>query len=56
MRFGLVCDFRNPPDSGTANVDLYAQAIEQMVWAQQLDYDQVWFAEHHSVDDDYLPS
>ena len=56
LRFGLCYDFRNPPDSGIAMPDLYAQALEQIRWADHSGFDLVWFTEHHFVDDGYLPS
>ena len=36
--------------------DLYAQAIEQIAWLDDLGLDLVWFTEHHFVDDGYLPA
>src|SRR5215467_4206526 len=56
LRLGVVYDFRNPPDSGIATPDLYAQIIEQVAWLDGLGLDLVWFTEHHFVDDGYLPS
>lgn len=56
LRFGLCYDFRNPPDSGIAMPDLYAEVLDQVGMAEQLGFDQVWFTEHHFVDDGYLPS
>ena len=55
-RFGVCYDFRNPPDSGIAMPDLYAQAIEQIRWLDAAGLDLIWFTEHHFVDDGYLPS
>ena len=55
-RFGVCYDFRNPVDSGIAMPDLYAQALAQIQWLDQLGIDQIWFTEHHFVDDGYLPS
>ena len=56
LRFGLSYDFRNPPESGLAMPQLYAETLEQMVWAESLGFDQIWFTEHHFVEDGYLPS
>ena len=56
FRIGLCYDFRNPPDSGIPMPRLYAAALEQIAWADALGFDQVWFTEHHFVDDGYLPS
>jgi len=55
-RFGVVYDFRNPPESGVATPRLYAEILEQVVWLEQLGLDLVWFTEHHFVEDGYLPS
>lgn len=55
-RFGVCYDFRNPPGSGIAMPDLYQQALEQMVWLDNLGLDLIWFTEHHFVEDGYLPA
>jgi alkanesulfonate monooxygenase SsuD/methylene tetrahydromethanopterin reductase-like flavin-dependent oxidoreductase (luciferase family) len=55
-RFGVCYDFRNPADSGVTTPALYAQALEQIRWLDQLGLDLIWFTEHHFVDDGYLPS
>ena len=55
-RFGVCYDFRNPPDSGIAMPDLYAQALQQIRWLDEIGIDLVWFTEHHFVDDGYLPA
>ena len=56
LRFGVVYDFRNPPESGMTNPALYAAIMEQVVWLDALGLDLVWFTEHHFVEDGYLPS
>jgi alkanesulfonate monooxygenase SsuD/methylene tetrahydromethanopterin reductase-like flavin-dependent oxidoreductase (luciferase family) len=55
-RFGVVYDFRNPPDSGLAMPRLYAEILDQVAWLDGLGLDLAWFTEHHFVDDGYLPS
>ena len=55
-RFGVCYDFRNPPDSGVSDQQLYAEALEQVAWLDGLGVDIVWFTEHHFVEDGYLPS
>ena len=56
LRFGVMYDFRNPPDSGLSMPDLYARVLEQVTLVERLGYDVVWFTEHHFVEDGYLPS
>lgn len=56
LRFGVVYDFRNPPESGMTHPALYAAIIEQVAWLDGLGLDIVWFTEHHFVEDGYLPS
>jgi len=56
LRFGVCYDFRNPPDSEIPMPDLYSQVLDQITWLDQIGLDQVWFTEHHFVDDGYLPS
>lgn len=56
LRVGVSYDFRNPPDSGVSDRELYAEILEQVQWLDQLGCDLAWFTEHHFVDDGYLPS
>ncbi len=56
VRFGVAHDFRCPPGSAYSLQDVYAQTIEQIQMLDELGLDQVWFSEHHFVDDGYLPS
>lgn len=55
MRLGLLFDLRNPPAWRRPWQDLYARSIEQIVEAEALGIDIVWFTEHHLFDDGYLP-
>ena len=55
-RFGVCYDFRNPPGSGIDTPSLFAESIEQVEWLDRIGADQVWFTEHHFIDDGYLPS
>lgn len=56
MQFGLLYDFRNPPAWKVSDERLYAQTIEQIVYAEQLGFDAIWISEHHFVEDGYCPS
>jgi alkanesulfonate monooxygenase SsuD/methylene tetrahydromethanopterin reductase-like flavin-dependent oxidoreductase (luciferase family) len=56
MQFGLLYDFRNPARWRVPWDRLYAQTLEQIVYAEQLGFDSVWISEHHFVDDGYCPS
>jgi alkanesulfonate monooxygenase SsuD/methylene tetrahydromethanopterin reductase-like flavin-dependent oxidoreductase (luciferase family) len=56
LRVGACYDFRNPPGSPLTWPELYGAVLDQIAWLDELGYDQVWFTEHHFVDDGYLPS
>jgi alkanesulfonate monooxygenase SsuD/methylene tetrahydromethanopterin reductase-like flavin-dependent oxidoreductase (luciferase family) len=56
LRFGVAYDFRNPPESGRSNAELYAAVLAQAERVDRLGYDLVWITEHHFVADGYLPS
>jgi alkanesulfonate monooxygenase SsuD/methylene tetrahydromethanopterin reductase-like flavin-dependent oxidoreductase (luciferase family) len=56
MRFGLLYDFRNPAEWRMPDERLYAQTIEQIVFAEQLGFHSIWISEHHFLDDGYCPS
>jgi len=43
LRFGVVYDFRNPPDSGIATPRLYEEILDQVTWLDQIGLDLVWF-------------
>jgi alkanesulfonate monooxygenase SsuD/methylene tetrahydromethanopterin reductase-like flavin-dependent oxidoreductase (luciferase family) len=56
--FGLWYDLRNPgsSDGGRSFERLYAETLDQIVWAESLGIDSVWLSEHHFCDDGYTPS
>jgi len=56
LRVGACYDFRNPPGSALTWPELYGAVLDQIAWLDELGCDQVWFTEHHFVDDGYLPS
>lgn len=56
LRFGIAYDFRNPPDSGLALPELYAECLKQIARVDALGYDTIWITEHHFVEDGYVPS
>jgi len=56
LRFGLWYAFRNPPQWRSSYQDMYAEVIEQIVWAEGLGYDDVWLTEHHFAEDGHAPS
>src|ERR1700756_4301599 len=56
MRFGLLTDFRNPPQSARSSAEVYADIIDHMAWAESLGFQDAFFLEHHFADDDYVPS
>lgn len=56
MRFGVLYDFRQMPDSSLSMPDIYARTLDQVRRVDELGFDGVWLTEHHFVEDGYLPS
>src|SRR5262245_2257082 len=56
LRFGLWYAFRNPLPWRRSYQDIYAEILEQIVWAEGIGYDDVWLTEHHFADDGHAPS
>jgi alkanesulfonate monooxygenase SsuD/methylene tetrahydromethanopterin reductase-like flavin-dependent oxidoreductase (luciferase family) len=55
-RFVLNYDLRHPADFGVSGRDLYAAALDQIAWADDLGLSLVAFGEHHQSPDGYIPS
>ncbi len=36
LRIGVYYDFRNPPDSGLTDSELYDEILEQVKWLDQI--------------------
>jgi alkanesulfonate monooxygenase SsuD/methylene tetrahydromethanopterin reductase-like flavin-dependent oxidoreductase (luciferase family) len=56
LHFGLFYDFRNPPAWQRHYPRIYGEIFEQIEWAEQHGFDNVWISEHHLVEDGYAPS
>ena len=56
LKFGLVFDFRNPPEWRREWKTFYDETLEDVQYAEELGYDHVWITEHHFIDDGYTPS
>lgn len=56
IRFGLWYDFRNPRQWRQPWDRLYGEILDQIAWAENQGFDDVWLSEHHFIDDGYLPS
>ncbi len=55
MEFVISYDMRAPA-FGASPRDLYAAALDQCAWADDLGFDCVGLGEHHAAEDGYLPS
>jgi alkanesulfonate monooxygenase SsuD/methylene tetrahydromethanopterin reductase-like flavin-dependent oxidoreductase (luciferase family) len=56
LRFGYGFDMRNPKAWFRPWAELYAETIEFIEHIEALGFGGVWLAEHHGIDDGYLPS
>lgn len=56
LNFGLFYDFRNPKAWQRPFTQVYGEIFEQIRWADQHGFDNVWLSEHHLVEDGYAPS
>jgi alkanesulfonate monooxygenase SsuD/methylene tetrahydromethanopterin reductase-like flavin-dependent oxidoreductase (luciferase family) len=56
IRFGYGFDMRNAPDWFKPWPDFYAETLEFIGHIENLGFGGVWLAEHHGIDDGYMPS
>ncbi|MEE9285339.1 MAG: LLM class flavin-dependent oxidoreductase [Dehalococcoidia bacterium] len=56
MQVGLMFSHRNPPQFAVPWPQIYAETLEQVVFAEQLGFDSVFTTEHHFTEDGYAPS
>lgn len=55
-RFGLMIDFRNPPEARRPDEVVYRETLQTVRIAEDLGYDDVWLSEHHATPDGYCPA
>jgi len=56
LKFGLWYALRNPAAWRRPEPEVYAEALEQIAWAETIGYDDVWLTEHHFCEDGHAPS
>src|SRR5687768_4089786 len=56
LRFGYGFDFRNPKQWFKPWHEFYTDLIDFIVWTESVGFEGVWLAEHHGIEDGYLPS
>jgi alkanesulfonate monooxygenase SsuD/methylene tetrahydromethanopterin reductase-like flavin-dependent oxidoreductase (luciferase family) len=56
MKFGLICEFRNPDRWRRETSRVYGEVIDHLCAAEELGFEAAEFLEHHFVDDGYIPS
>jgi alkanesulfonate monooxygenase SsuD/methylene tetrahydromethanopterin reductase-like flavin-dependent oxidoreductase (luciferase family) len=56
VRFGLLVDFRNPAGSGFTNSEIYRATLDNIAYAEDLGFEDVWLSEHHFAEDGYCPA
>lgn len=56
IRFGYALDFRNPPQFQQDWHALYEGYLEFASWCETAGFGGIWIAEHHGVEDGYMPS
>ena len=55
MKLDLSYDMR-APDFGASSREIYAAALDQAAWADELGFDNIGLGEHHGSSDGYNPS
>jgi alkanesulfonate monooxygenase SsuD/methylene tetrahydromethanopterin reductase-like flavin-dependent oxidoreductase (luciferase family) len=48
MRFGTFYFFQAPP--GHWHADIIQRELDQIVWSEELGFDEIWLTEHHFID------
>src|SRR5919205_1761825 len=56
IRFVFWYVSRNPEQWRQPADRLYGEILEQIAWAENHGFDDVWLSEHHFIEDGYLPS
>jgi alkanesulfonate monooxygenase SsuD/methylene tetrahydromethanopterin reductase-like flavin-dependent oxidoreductase (luciferase family) len=56
LRFGYGFDLRNPAQWHKPWPELYREHLDFIAWTETLGFEGVWLAEHHGIDDGYMPS
>jgi alkanesulfonate monooxygenase SsuD/methylene tetrahydromethanopterin reductase-like flavin-dependent oxidoreductase (luciferase family) len=56
VRFGYGFDLRNPRTWHKPLPELYAETLDFIDAIESMGFESIWLAEHHGIDDDYLPS
>lgn len=56
MNFGVWYDLRNPPQWRRPYAEIYREALDQAVWAEEAGFESVQVSEHHVTGEGYLPS
>jgi alkanesulfonate monooxygenase SsuD/methylene tetrahydromethanopterin reductase-like flavin-dependent oxidoreductase (luciferase family) len=54
--FGYGFDLRNPQQWQRPWPELYAETLDFIAWTETIGFERVWLAEHHGIEDGYLPS
>lgn len=56
LSFGLWYSLRNPKQWYRPYPEIYEETLEQIAWAENIGYDDVWLTEHHFCEDGHAPS
>lgn len=56
LKFGYGFDMRNPARWHKPWGDFYAETLEFIEHIEALGFEYIWLAEHHGIDDGYMPS
>ncbi len=56
MKYSIFYSLQAPAEFGVSPAQVYSEALDQIEYADQLGFHQVWLTEHHFMDDGYCPS